>query len=44
MFIDGKFKAMTYFTESLVEWSSRWEEVKETVIIDVDFSEEIVHG
>jgi len=31
VFIAGKFKAMVYFPESLVQWSSMWEEVKNTV-------------
>ena len=32
VFIAGKFRAVAYFVESLVEWFSRWKEVNDTVI------------
>jgi len=35
---------MACFTKSLVEWSSRSEEVKKTVIRGHDFLEKIVRG
>ena len=32
------------FPSGLVEWSTRWEEVKNTVIRALDCSKEIMHG
>ena len=34
---------MAYCPESMVEWSTRWEEVKKTMVRGLDFTEEIMH-
>ena len=34
---------MAYCPESMVEWSTRWEEVKKTMVRGLDFTEDIMH-